>query len=456
MEKKLKVIVLTATLTCFASSFVSAETIATKTAIQTDSNDKVEQASDSDDLVIKDEFEYNENDDGTITITCYQGDKTEISIPSKIDGKSVTSIGDSAFSGCSSLTSIEIQEGVTSIGASAFNGCSSLTSIEIPDSVTSIKDFAFNGCSSLTSIVIPEGVTSIESYAFAYCSSLTSIVIPEGVTSIGECAFSGCSSLTSIVIPEGVTSIENWVFKDCSSLTSIEIPEKVISIRWGAFYGCSSLTSIEIPDSVTSIGDYAFEYCSRLTIYGEENSYAQEYAKKCNIPFKLSSEYDKDNTITKPEEPGGTVTPPSEAGGNKPETPATKKYTVKFLNEDGTQIGEVQEIEEGKAAIAPANPTKEGYTFKGWDKDFSNVTSDMEVKAIFEKNAEQGKTDKPEEPGGTVTPPSEEGGNEPTKPNPPKSDDGKPNKTSDVASMAGIFTMFAGLIGTIGFKRKRK
>ena len=379
MGKKLKVIVLTATLTCFASSFVSAETIATKTAIQTDSNDKVEQASDSDDLVIKDEFEYNENDDGTITITCYQGDKTEISIPSKIDGKSVTSIGDSAFSGCSSLTSIEIQEGVTSIGASAFNGCSSLTSIEILDSVTSIKDFAFNGCSSLTSIVIPEGVTSIESYAFAYCSSLTSIVIPEGVTSIGEGAFSGCSSLTSIVIPEGVTSIENWVFKDCSSLTSIEIPEKVISIRWGAFYGCSSLTSIEIPDSVTSIGDYAFEYCSRLTIYGEENSYAQEYANKNNIPFKLSSEYDKDDTNTKPD---GTVTPPN-------------------------------------------------------DTDISGATT-----TPTEDNKQD--TDKP----ATNSPKEDDSNNKPS--------DGKPNKTSDVASMAGIFTMFAGLIGTIGFKRKRK
>ena len=356
MGKKLKVIVLTATLTCFASSFVSAETIATKTAIQTDSNDKVEQASDSDDLVIKDEFEYNENDDGTITITCYQGDKTEISIPSKIDGKSVTSIGDSAFSGCSSLTSIEIQEGVTSI-----------------------KDFAFNGCSSLTSIVIPEGVTSIESYAFAYCSSLTSIVIPEGVTSIGEGAFSGCSSLTSIVIPEGVTSIENWVFKDCSSLTSIEIPEKVISIRWGAFYGCSSLTSIEIPDSVTSIGDYAFEYCSRLTIYGEESSYAQEYANKNNIPFKLSSEYDKDDTNTKPD---GTVTPPN-------------------------------------------------------DTDISGATT-----TPTEDNKQD--TDKP----ATNSPKEDDSNNKPS--------DGKPNKTSDVASMAGIFTMFAGLIGTIGFKRKRK
>ena len=70
-------------------------------------------------------------------------------IPS--DG-SVTSIGNSAFNGCSSLTSITIPENVTSIGSSVFVECSSLASITIPDSITSIGNSAFNGCSSLTNI----------------------------------------------------------------------------------------------------------------------------------------------------------------------------------------------------------------------------------------------------------------------------------------------------------------
>ena len=85
---------------------------------------------------------------------------------------------------------------VTSIGDSAFFYCSSLTSIEIPSSVTSIGDSAFYYCSSLTSIEIPSSVTSIGDYAFSYCSSLTSIEIPSSVTSIGSYAFYGCSSLT--------------------------------------------------------------------------------------------------------------------------------------------------------------------------------------------------------------------------------------------------------------------
>ena len=166
---------------------------------------------------------------------------------------SVTSIGDSAFSYCDSLTSITIPSSVTSIGDSAFDGCSSLTSITIPSSVTSIGDFAFDGCSSLTSITIPSSVTSIGEWAFFECSSLTSISIPASVTSIGDSAFAWCFSLTSITIPDSVTSIGEGAFDGCSSLTSITIPDSVTSIGGSAFSDCDSLTSITIPSSVTSM-----------------------------------------------------------------------------------------------------------------------------------------------------------------------------------------------------------
>ena len=123
----------------------------------------------------------------------------------------------------SNVKKVVIEDGVTSIGNSAFNECISLTSITIPDSVTSIGTYAFSGCRSLTSITIPDSVTSIGASAFNSCSGLTSITIPDSVTSIGNFAFSYCISLTSITIPDSVTSIGSYAFYNCKNLTTISL-----------------------------------------------------------------------------------------------------------------------------------------------------------------------------------------------------------------------------------------
>ena len=133
-----------------------------------------------------------------------------------------------------------------------------IESYVIPSSVTSIGNSAFSGCDSLSEVVIPFSVTSIGDRAFAGCGSLSEVVIPSSVTSIGDRAFAGCGSLSDIVIPSSVTSIGDRAFKDCGSLSSIVIPDSVTSIGCSAFFDCGSRSSIVIPSSVTSIGDSAF------------------------------------------------------------------------------------------------------------------------------------------------------------------------------------------------------
>ena len=168
-----------------------------------------------------------------------------------------------------------IPDDVTSIGETAFYYCASLTSIKIPASVTTISSWAFGYCTNLISIEIPASVTSIGEEAFAYCESLTSITIPGSVTDIDSWAFGYCTGLTSIIISDGVKRIGNNVFNGCTSLTSVTIPASMTDIGVGAFSGCTSLESIEIPASVTSIYPAAFASCTRLasvTIYAPELS----------------------------------------------------------------------------------------------------------------------------------------------------------------------------------------
>ena len=233
---------------------------------------------------------------------------TSVTIPNSVTYIGNGPFGTSAFYGCSGLTSVTVDKNngtydsrdncnaiietstnklvvgcknsiipnsVTTIGSSAFHGCSGLTSVTIPNSVTSIGNAAFSGCSSLTSVTIPNSVTSIGHDAFNRCSGLTSVTIGNSVTSIGEYAFCRCSGLTSVTVDKNngtydsrdncnaiIETSTNKLIVGCNNTI---IPNSVTSIGEDAFYGCSGLTSVIIPNSVTSIGEIAFRFCSRLT-----------------------------------------------------------------------------------------------------------------------------------------------------------------------------------------------
>ena len=237
----------------------------------------------------------------------YQSDLRSVVIPTN-----VTTVGYSAFKRCSSLTTVtfEKESQLKTIGGDyyygAFSDCTALTSIEIPASVETIGNTAFSDCSSLatvtfekgsrlktignnayyrctslTSIEIPASVETIEKKAFMHCSSLATVTFEKGSqlkTIAGDSydgAFSDCTALTSIEIPASVETIEATAFKRCSKLATVTFEKgsllKTIgggyysSYYHGAFSDCSSLTSIEIPASVETIEATAFKRCSKLT-----------------------------------------------------------------------------------------------------------------------------------------------------------------------------------------------
>ena len=272
---------------------------------------------------------------------------------------SVTSIGYRNFTGCSGLKNVELPSSVKSIVDGAFQYCSSLEELELP-AVETVGEYAFAGCTSLTSVslsanltsfspvttfygctsigsltvapgnakyhssgnciietetktlvlgckesVIPDdgSVTRIGSGAFNYCTGLTSITIPSAITEMGSSAFGECYSLqsvyipdiaawcgitfdyssnplsyademyvgnvltTDLVIPAGVTEIAAFAFSGCSSLTSVVVPGSVTAIGDRAFMNCASLASVDLPNSLTEIGYSVFSGCSSLTSF---------------------------------------------------------------------------------------------------------------------------------------------------------------------------------------------
>ena len=200
------------------------------------------------------DYEYRVLEDGAAEITSYSGKDSVLKIPNTLDGKTVTSIGDEAFSGCRALTSIELPDSVTSMGVNPFEGCMSLKNIQVsPEQpVFAVIDGVLFNKAEKSLICYPTGKQE-EAYE-----------VPQGIQQIKFDAFAGCRFLTTIELPDSVTSIGDGAFAECSALTNIELPDGLTSIGEYAFLGCSALTNIELPDSVTSMGVNPFEGCMSL------------------------------------------------------------------------------------------------------------------------------------------------------------------------------------------------
>lgn len=236
-------------------------------------------------------LKYDVNSNGTLKITDFDESVTDVEIPSEINGKTVTTIEQYAFSSCKSLKSVTIPDSIISIGYRAFGNCSAMTSITIPDSVTSIGSNVFYGCTGLQSVTLSSNISAISSSAFYNCTGLKSVTIPDSVTTIESGAFSSCSGLKSITIPDNVTTIKSSAFSNCSALTSITVPENVTSIESQAFSNCNQLAEITILNPDCNISDSSYTISNNSgsytgIIYGYENSTTQAYADKYNRNFQ--------------------------------------------------------------------------------------------------------------------------------------------------------------------------
>lgn len=173
---------------------------------------------------------------------------TQVKVPA-----SVEYFSPSAFAGCASLKSATISS--ASIGESAFSDCSALETVSLQQGVKTIGDYAFQDCTNLKGMEFPSSVESVGAAAFMGCASLTNVAFTQDshVAAVGNEAFRDCIMLESVEIPSSVRTLGEEIFRDCQSLVAIDLPSGLTSIGGGAFAGCSSLKELVIPDSVTSL-----------------------------------------------------------------------------------------------------------------------------------------------------------------------------------------------------------
>lgn len=292
------------------------------------------------------DFEFIPPDNTAVIVTNYKynGAAADVTIPSRYQGKPVTTIGHAAF----------------------FN--SAVTSVTIPDSVTSISDEAFVNCPKLTNISIPNSVTYIGFSAFSSCTSLKSITLPSSLSFISGALFLGCSQLTTIHIPVSVTSIGNNAFADCPSLMTVTYPGS--KTQWDDITKgrnsdvlenhliCAMLEATFTADG-ESISTQTIDRGGKFTEPAAPSKENHTFAGWYNGDEKFDFDADTTNAPNVLE---------LVAKWEK------SKYTVKFVSDHGSFKD--QTIEHGKPIDTDklTIPTVEGYTFDGWYADDTRTT----------------------------------------------------------------------------------
>lgn len=301
------------------------------------------------------------------------------------------------------IKTISLPEGMVNIGKNCFYDCTNLESVTIPSSITTIGNYAFNGCKKLTSIDIPNTVQTIGDGVCNSCSGLLTAHVGNGVSIIPMSAFWGCSSLDSIHLGSAIDSIGAAVFINCSSLRAMRldavVPPKIQSSY--AFQGVPIATAyLYVPQS--GLAAYTATNSEwRGIFYGTNHIVAMDVLTVTfkgwkngqeNVVLQSGNVFMGDDAVAPevPARPGYRFTGWDVDFTNVQENLVVNAlyeeilYTVQFVDYNDAPLGAAQQIREGGTAIAPTEPARVGYSFAGWDKDFSAVTENMTVKAIYE------------------------------------------------------------------------
>ena len=401
----------------------------------------------------KNMFAYSENDDGTITITGGTIVTPKLEIPSELDGKKVSAIGNSAFLFQSFITDLVIPEGVKSLDWYCFNTCENLETVTLPDSLEFIDSWAFERCSKLKTINVPANVTRINGGAFAQNSSMTSITcdpanknyvsvdgvlftkdmkelvaypggiqggytVPATVNHIGDAAFYGALGLDSVTILGNLDFIGFEAFAECSKLTDVAIRDGVNYVGYWAFRGCDGIKTLTVPQSVTNIGNQAFGFAyadqkmSGFSLRGYKDSAVNFYAIRHDIPFICIGEASEDN---KPFDKDNAKESEVETNPDTPEDEkittiiATPAFNMKDKSEAGVgldlskvkvkarEIYDEEGIKRAEEALGTEISANKKYslldlTLINGDKDYSNGYDGLVEVVIPIPKGHRGKT----------------------------------------------------------------
>ena len=327
----------------------------------------------------EDDFRIN----GTI-LTAYVGTDTFVSVPS-----TVTSIGEGAFEGNTTLQSIELPDSLREIGYNAFGDCTALTSVTIPDSVSKVGPGAFKGCSALTLADLGAGISSWGSGVFNDCTSLSKVIVdeknnyllyyngalyngdmsmlyqvlagrtgdsyamPDEVKEIDTYAFWNQQNIKNVKVSPNVTKIPSYAMSSMGSVENVILPDSVSSIAEKAFANNTALKQVMIPASVNSIQDNAFANSPNVKILTTKNSTADQFGQKQKIPVIYEAELPTDFNDSNADQ--------EDKPQLKHQTTTTTTTTTEETKEETKEETSKEETSEAKSTQNDENPldTKE-------------------------------------------------------------------------------------------------